>query len=250
MRIVTWNLNNAGAASKREARVWQHLLSELKPDVALLQEARLPGSAKSSIEALADADGTVLSAGASSRGWGSAVYVRSGAIHELPSAGFEGKPGYCIAVEYRQAGGSAFAFASLHAPTVPTVFPRLDDCIRDLETRYAASHLLVMGGDLNTARVAERRWPGYGHGRFWNGVDGGRLFDCHYALHGRETNTLVRKKKEMNIQDDHVLIRHDLGRHVVRVFVPDEESFRALDLSDHLPLVVDFDEQFGLDPSK
>ena len=88
MRIVTWNMNNAGSARRREARAWEYLLEVLRPDVALLQEVRFPGSLKSSLDA--PTLGSILHHEFSAHhGWGTAIYSREWAVRDLPASGGE-----------------------------------------------------------------------------------------------------------------------------------------------------------------
>ena len=73
VRIVTWNMNNAGAARRREARAWDNLLDVIRPDVALLQEVRLPGSTKSSLDPLTTGSLQYREFSAH-HGWGTAIF--------------------------------------------------------------------------------------------------------------------------------------------------------------------------------
>lgn len=156
MRIVTWNLNNAGAATKREARVWSYLREHLRPDVALLQEVREPGGEKSSIT-LRPGETAVWTL--AKRDWGTAIVAFGPEVFVVESIGFLGEPGRCVAARFGgRDDGAPLMFASLHAPTTPTVFPGLERAVADLESRYPER--LIIGGDFNTARVADKRWPG------------------------------------------------------------------------------------------
>ncbi len=63
--------------------------------------------------------------------------------------------------------------ASLHAPILGNrVFPHLAHLFGDIEQAFAGRTAIV-GGDLNTARLAEQAWPNYGHGPFFDRIDRG-----------------------------------------------------------------------------
>ena len=238
MRIVSWNMNNAGRARHREARAWEYLLDVVRPDVALLQEVRRPGSPKSSFDTLTN--GYLLHREFSAHhGWGTAIYTRNLELQELPASGFADVDGRCVFAEATAEDGNSLLVASLHAPTEPSVFPRLADCIEDVVAR-SSMRPLIIGGDFNTARAADAIWPGYQHGEFWSRVDTGWLADCHYRQHGVERNTLVRgRDNDHKVQCDHVLVSNGLVDAITSVSIPDEEEFKALDVSDHLPVVVE-----------
>ena len=72
MIVVAWNM---GRRDHRAA--WRYLPDDLAPDLGLLQETVPPNEASQW--------GCVLHARAyAEHSWGSAVYVRGGAAHELP----------------------------------------------------------------------------------------------------------------------------------------------------------------------
>ena len=237
LRIVTWNVHKASKKEDREHRVWSYLRDVIKPDIALLQEANVPGESKSTVTPLKDESvvwkGSPLKDGTDAK-WGTVIVGFGLSVKETYATGFSEKPGKCVAASV---DGTKLIAANIHAPTTPAVFPRLSNCINDLQVRYPG--VLIVGGDFNTARIAELYWPRNGHGAFWRTIDNGRMFDCHYQLHQKEINTLIRERKDPLIQDDHILVSTELGDSVVSAAIPDEVTFRNLKLSDHLPLIVD-----------
>jgi len=109
----------------------------------------------------------------------------------------------------------------------------------ELEAHLAPSSVIV-GGDLNSARLCETVWPGYGHGPFFERIDrGDRWIDCFRKYHPNEVQTFFRAKGLSPFQDDHIFATPDLETCVRAAYVIDNELTRTV--SDHIPLVVEID---------
>ena len=87
MRVITWNLNNAGSTRERDERVWDFIFNKLKADIALLQEVQNPSS-KLSILGLKEEQFIWKPVNNS---WGTAIYTKEGNLHEVEVSGFRKK---------------------------------------------------------------------------------------------------------------------------------------------------------------
>jgi len=164
MRIITWNLGYWQYTSQHD-KAWDYLLNDLKPDLALLQEVKPPQwlpSHKIVFEEIAT-------------GWGTAIYAPS---LPLSRGHFLSYPGR-VAIASSILGDLPLLFASIHAPIIKNrVFPHLNNIFEEIESKENANSA-VIGGDLNSARLAEKVWPGNGHGPFFERIDtGDRWIDC------------------------------------------------------------------------
>lgn len=94
----------------------------------------------------------------------------------------------------------------------------------------------LIGGDLNTARLAREVWPGWGHGQFWDWIDSGEaLVDSYRLFHETEQQTFFRDGSVHAFQDDHILVTPDLAPEVVSSMALDTPETHRV--SDHIPVV-------------
>src|SRR5437867_1701232 len=89
----------------------------------------------------------------------------------------------------------------------------------------------IMGGDLNTARLAEKVWPNRGHGPFWQRMEASALVDCCQRMNGRELRTVFTKRGKHPFQDDHLFVTGDLAPSLRACNVIETEVTRRV--SDH-----------------
>jgi exonuclease III len=234
MRIVAWNMNGWDRGGTH-GLAWAFLLEELQPDIALLQEAKLPETIPSeysheSTPAMTNAR------------FGSTILSRLGTLDKRWE---DNSRGPMLVAESSASSVGPLTIASIQARVQRGV-----GTIRWLrqsfdEIRPLLGKRFILGGDLNTARQAHLAWPHTGHGDFWDDVGtwglheplplGGReqqSYWGHWALNRPPTlgNTL---------QDDHVLLDAELFRTVKRCRIWDTRQVR--ELSDHGPVVVDID---------
>ena len=74
VRVVSWNLgHNTGGYARRHEEAWDYLLEELRPDVALVQEAVPPDGLDRSV---------VFVKPWAKRPWGSAIVTAPGRIRK------------------------------------------------------------------------------------------------------------------------------------------------------------------------
>jgi endonuclease/exonuclease/phosphatase family metal-dependent hydrolase len=246
MRIVTWNMDYWKHRTKWD-EAWAFLLGEVRPDIALLQEARVP-------DALAY---EVLWTSAVARGtsmreldWGSAILSRVGTLvtHLVISPEEVAKRGTVQVVSCTIIGVGETTIVNVHSRlgdgAVQKVIPNLRETFEvvlpSLGDRF------IVGGDLNTARSLDKAYgPRYGHGDFWRELDAGMLNE---ALPGdneeRQSYWGTAKGPTAGIlQDDHLFFDAETFRLVSESRVWDTPQIR--ELSDHGPIVVDLDLSAG-----
>ncbi len=223
IRVATWNLGYWQFRRHHE-RAWEYLRQEIKPDIAFLQECH-------PINVSADEQ---IFFKEIYRGWGTAIYVRSFPAEEIE---FFQYPGRVVgAVAYLPKIPRLY-LASIHAPILNhRVFPHLDDIFSEIEGRYAGLPSII-GGDLNSARLAEEAWPGYGHGPFFKRIDQSWFVDCRRHFFEAEIQTIFRPRQKFPFQDDHIFVSQDLADRVSDYQVLHNGVTRTV--SDHIPVVID-----------
>jgi endonuclease/exonuclease/phosphatase family metal-dependent hydrolase len=164
VKLATWNLG-FWQFRRTHDDAWAYLREEICPDIALLQEVKPPEL--QSDEALVFRP--------VHREWGTAVYACGLTLQELIIPRYPGR----VAAAITHIHGREIALASVHAPIIGgRVFPHLNFIFDELETALK-NRATIIGGDLNSARLCEEVWPGYGHGPFFERIDRGPFVDCH-----------------------------------------------------------------------
>lgn len=241
MRVVTWNMNYWKRPATH-AEAWDFVLNELRPDIALVQEAAVP-------------DGTgyeVLSTKAVDRGtlkesvWGSAILSRVGKPETkvaLSAADVAARGAVQIA-SCAIAGLGTTTLANIHSrlgegtvKVIPNLRRTFEIIMCELQDRF------IVGGDLNTGRLLGRVYPKeYLHAAFWDEVDRSKLKESlpggleerqSYWGHGNDNKGPTRDM----LQDDHLFFDAETIQQVGECRVWDTKKVRAL--SDHGPVVAD-----------
>jgi endonuclease/exonuclease/phosphatase family metal-dependent hydrolase len=167
--------------------------------------------------------------------WGTALYARGLTLREIDLPRYQGR----LAAGILTKGALTFAAVSVHAPIIrDRVFPHLDYIFDDIEAAMKTQSAIV-GGDLNSARLCEIAWPGYGHGPFFERIARGPFVDCHWQLNGKEIQTFFRKNSSPPFQDDHIFASPDLAERLTFCSVVNNASTRRL--SDHIPIIAELD---------
>lgn len=227
MKILTWNLGYWQHSAFHD-EAWNYLCNDLKPDIAFLQEVRPPSWIPH--HALLFEECT--------RRWGTAIFTPSLTWQKEDFALY---PGRVAAASIALDKNLCLFVASIHAPIIKDrVFPYLAEIFTKLESQFARKSAVV-GGDLNSARLAEKVWPGNGHGPFFAQIDkGDRWVDCYRKFHSTEVQTFFRANSVNPFQDDHIFASCDLENSIrTPSYVINNELTRRF--SDHIPLVVDID---------
>lgn len=226
MKILTWNLGY-WLHSLQHSVAWNYLYNDIKPDLAFLQEVKPPAWVSRHTLIFEEIKG----------GWGTAIYSPSLKLSKKPFSLYPGRvaAGYILLSE-----NLSIFVASIHAPIIKNrVFPHLANIFSELESNLISNSVIV-GGDLNSARLAERVWPGHGHGPFFERIDKGDTWvDCCRRVNPQELQTYFRKKSAHPFQDDHIFISRDLSDCIKSCNVLDNELTRSV--SDHIPLIAELD---------
>jgi endonuclease/exonuclease/phosphatase (EEP) superfamily protein YafD len=237
MRIVSWNLGANSVSKKFRDRAWHHLLDPdgLDADVALVQEAIPP-------DWLDERHHVHWRRSWPEPGpiWGTGIVVKKTyslepIVREVPDTR--------LVMARLTTGDQEFLVSSIHAFTTmdPAYFTdgRSLRFIDRLQANFDAirndcTDRFIVGGDLNSGRIAESTWPGHGHEAFWAALDQARFHSCPWSSTGEEVTTYTHPSGPFSGQADHVLLDARTAQGVVTT-VP----VLPAPLSDHLPLVVD-----------
>jgi len=223
MRVVTWNLD-FWQHKATHSKAWGYLRNNIKPDLALLQEVSPPKLSKDECFLFKHVHGS----------WGTALYSRGISLEELP---FQTHSERVAAAMAKLEAGKEIAVVSIHAPIIEQrVFPYLDRIFDEVES-LVSGRAFIVGGDLNTARLAERVWPGHGHGPFFERIAKGQFFDCVQKFFAEEPQTVFRPGQKHAFQDDHIFVSHDFTDKVESCNILNNNLTRAV--SDHIPVAIE-----------
>jgi endonuclease/exonuclease/phosphatase family metal-dependent hydrolase len=226
MRIVTWNLAYWQHSSHHD-KAWDYLCNYIRPDIALIQEVK-PSSWLPRHTIVFEEI---------TRGWGTAIYSPSLPLSRRCLSRY---PGRAVLASTILDGDFVLLVASIHAPIINgRVFPHLNNIFVELESmEYKCS--AVIGGDLNSARLAEKVWPGNGHGPFFERIDRGDIWiDCCRRFNAEELQTFFRDTCAHPFQDDHIFVSRDLSARIRSCNVLNNDLTRSV--SDHIPLIAELD---------
>ncbi|MEE9182591.1 MAG: hypothetical protein V3U33_08505 [candidate division NC10 bacterium] len=221
MKVITWNLGYWEHKDTQD-EAWSYLRKTIRPDLALLQEIRPP-------ELMT---GEALVFQEAHRGWGTAIYSRELPLDNVP---LWEDPGRVIGASVSLPNGDRLHLASIHAKTQPAVFPRLANIMEEI-TETFADRTAVVGGDLNSARLAEDVSPGNGNRQFWERMDSdsSSLVDSCQRINGKELQTTFRKDADYTFQEDYLFVSRDILSGLEGCNVIDTKETRRW--SDHIPL--------------
>lgn len=241
MRIVTWNIHCFNA---QQEKTLGYLINTIKPDVALLQEA------KSEIEAVSKLHGYNIfghSIGGK-RNWGSYVAIKN-TIDAEPLV-LSVDPGWIVGVTFSNIRSKPVHAISLHTRLKDReerpfdyVIPHLYSVFDNLEPIITNKIDCIIGGDFNADVMFDRKEnhpEGKAHTPFFDHLekDLGLVNCTKQCLPQKRTQTFFKGKSDNSgIQDDYVFVSANLKDNIM-CHVPDRDSILTT-LSDHLPIVVD-----------
>lgn len=243
MRVITWNMNQ-----RMDGWDW---LRDQAPDIALLQEARLPdverGNWRSIVHNVKHAD------------WGTAVVSRE--IELVPHAPNTSTPYLAQlagSVAVAQAPEWGMWFAAMHSHDKPVPNETLEGLDTDQVPRCQPGRTweidligyelpgvfdtgrFVAGGDLNSSLAMDDVGGAFGGNReLFDNLAGQGFVDCRPRFSPEEQQTWFRKG-DRPYQLDHVFADAETEARVIRWDVIREPA-ETLRLSDHAPIVVEFD---------
>jgi endonuclease/exonuclease/phosphatase family metal-dependent hydrolase len=254
MRIVSWNMGMGPPGGRHQSvhhRAWHYLLG-LGPDLAFLQEAFPPTWVRTA--------GTLVQ-GPITR-WGSAIFspryplerhrvLEGSHLHALGdylAFGLASLPDgsevflasvHAVAREASQAQIGMLDPATVSRQSVgrpwvnDVVFAGLEEMVR--------GRRFIAAGDWNTARLFDAAYGGTAGAEFFDRAREHGWVECARKLHPEEVQTWFRAGNRP-YQLDHVFCDPALGERLQAVRVA-AEAATELGLSDHAPLVLDFEVQ-------
>jgi hypothetical protein len=250
MRVVSWNMGMAHHSRGQPGlhdQAWHYLLG-LGPDLALLQETLPPGWVRN--------EGTLVCGPFKQSG--SAIFSPRFPIERflLPSKSVLRPLGAYLAYGVASLPdgtdalvGSAHAvdrqatrvhLAGLDPATIarPSVKrPRINDVVfAGLEELARERTPFIFGGDWNTGRSQSNKKAGE---EFFSRARDSAWYDCVWEKRGEEVRTWFREG-DLIIQNDHVFCDKALGSRLTAVSAAGD-AVTELGLSDHAPLILDFD---------
>ncbi len=231
LRVVTWNMNHNRKAGKC---AWDFLRYEVKPDIALVQEAHLPVDILPG-EQFIYPDTVTGSIGASG------IWSRERPLHRAPLAtSFTDALVACKVILPN--GKPPLLAISMYGTFDATshVTPNLHRMISDLHVLLidkAYKGRIMIGGDWNIDRKYNEINPGKApqHRLVFE-----RLEDPFYGLvrYNKEALRTIRHRSQHSYQDDYIYVSKALMGKVSCEVV---DYPVARELSDHLPVVAEFE---------
>jgi hypothetical protein len=252
MRIVSWNMGYSPFSSYKDThdQAW-HFLLGLGPDLALVQEARPPAWVRGECNLI---QGPIEQ-------WGSAIVSTRLPLSRaaIPRDNVLRRFGTYLAFATASLpDGNDTLVVSVHSPAEPATRQQLEGIapkpIRRPGTKTVMMNDLVfhglqpqlvgdrfvIGGDWNTGLTQGSNEGRTAGADFFSRAKKRGWFDCvHRAFGDEELHTTFIPKSKV-IQDDHIFCDKDLGAALTgKPWVAGDA--RTVKLSDHAPLVIDFD---------
>jgi endonuclease/exonuclease/phosphatase family metal-dependent hydrolase len=235
-RVVAWNMRQAAASS----RAWGYL-HELDPDIALLQEVTAIPSG------IADRF-SVIARRASWRDgqpqrFSTAVVAAPGACTSDPlrhdtrwvNDELERFAGNLVSTRV-QMGASELCVVSVHSPAWEICPERL----AGIDT--SAVKLIQSRGDFNLSETFDA-WPGgpRGNREYLDRMISSGYTECLRESTGQLTPTFRHSGGSVRAQIDHIFVSSSLANSLVTCDVGPAERVFGGGLSDHLPIIANFD---------
>jgi endonuclease/exonuclease/phosphatase (EEP) superfamily protein YafD len=250
MRVITWNMGMADRSRrfvKTHDQAWRYLLG-LSPDLAFLQETLPPDWVESEGRVVRDPF----------EKWGSLIFSSRLAIEPfaLPeNSPLRALPNYLAFAEVPLPDGTQAIAASIHAPPRraegdvlggrdpeklrrSVEGPKYNDAIFAGLAPLVEGRRFILAGDWNTARRQGTERDSRAGEEFFARVREAGWHDCVWGKRQDEIRTWFGPGKLQ--QDDYVFCDPSLRESVDEVSVA-EDAATERHLSDHAPLIVDFD---------
>jgi hypothetical protein len=251
MRVISWNMGMASESRGKPGlheQAWHYLLG-LGPDLAFVQEALPPSWVRT--------EGTLIQ-GPSKR-WGSALFSPRYPLERLPLPNGSNLRAFgtylAFAVAQLPDGTDAFV-ASVHARAATVTQAQLGDLRPDEARRPSArvprvndaifagllrlvGERFIVTGDWNTARKQGSEYKDKLGGEFFARARDQGWYDCVGEKYGKEEVRTWFGAGQIR-QDDHVFCDQVLGQQAGKPWVA-REAATELGLSQHAPLILDFD---------
>ncbi len=273
MRVITWNVNGAN----KESQVWR-LFLEFKPDIALLQE--IGGMPEVITEEMGILSRVAIRKTGDPQRFSTAVLVHGRIVEEI---NLESEYGWVndelsffhgnfIACEVVLHSHERLQVVSVYSPAWrvneerlrgidvsavrlkdnPDVWPTeiiwsaLKDTVADNES-------WVVGGDYNSSETFDKEWQdlhgirfrirGYGNKEILDRMNELGFAECLRGHNDRIVPTFRHSSGEIAHQMDHLFVTHNLYSRLDTCEAGDQSIVFGNSLSDHLPIIADFEEQ-------
>lgn len=271
MKIVTWNVHGA----KRDSPSWE-LLSDLYPDIALLQEVgSIPESIAETFDVLSRP--AIYKNGRPQR-FSTAVLVKGKIVEQVVLSSeyewvnnelefFKGNFVGCVLQPYNH---NALKVISVYSPAWPVDKERLaevdvckiktktnpnvwatDILWAALKNTVSKDEIWVVGGDYNSSETFDANWQDRNNKRFGSRSSGNA--ETLERMYGLGLTECLRKFNNENIiptfrhskgpvqhQIDHLFVSNGLYSRLEKCSVGDQAAIFGKSLSDHLPIIADF----------
>ena len=208
---------------KTHPEAWQYLLAELRPDVALVQEALF------SAVPMSMPGGQLFWSEDRGSESGSAIFVRDGLA--ATRVALQSKGSYVAAVQLT-VGGSPTLVASVHVG--PPDYKKHLRMLADGLSEAVDGRRFVVGGDFNAARHWDDVYGGCWYTNYFDDLAQRRFHDCHWAQHGKEVQSFWGHQAREAYQCDHLFVDPATAPHVSDCAIVDNADVRRL--SDHGPI--------------
>ena len=260
MRVITWNLMGA----KESSEAW-NILSDLQPDIALLQEViRIPEKIAVSYDIKFQ---PAIGKNGKSQNFGTAILVKGKIVDELPLSSdyfwvnhelerFKGNLLSCVA---QTAQIRKLNLISVYSPAWPvdvSKYPGIDVTPVKLKSnpKIWLTEILwsalkkanlndipwIVGGDFNSFITFDASF-GSVNREIQERMNELGLTECLRKYNGKPVPTFRnRKDGQVAHQIDHLFVTSDVGSTLGKCTTSDEFIVFGKEISDHLPIVADF----------
>jgi endonuclease/exonuclease/phosphatase family metal-dependent hydrolase len=202
---------------------WRYLIEQLRPDVALVQEALF------SAEPAARRHGQLFWSDDKGRDSGTAIFVRNGLTAQNIALRSSGS--YIAGAEVA-VSGVPILVASIHVG--PPNYMKHLRALADNLVPVVGGRRFVVGGDLNAARHADTVYGGRRFAEFFEDLASREFHDCHWLYRQEEVPSFWGRQAQHEYQCDHLFVDLPSGKFVDECRIIDNSTVRML--SDHGPM--------------
>lgn len=261
MRILTWNLRRATDTS-----VAWNILTDLGPDIALLQEVTSIPSAVSDLFDIKFC--RAINKNGTPQKFGTAIFVKGEIIKELPLSSeydwvnreLERFAGNLLSCTVQPTGCPMLNIISVYSPAWPidtSKYPDVDITKVKLklnpelwvtEILWSALNKAnlkgipwIVGGDLNSSETFDLTFSS-GNREILDRMEALGFTECLKKHNGRLTPTFKNPKGgKMIHQIDHLFVTDSLFSRIIGCTTGDKLNIFENSISDHLPILADFE---------
>lgn len=205
-------------------------MNELRPDVALVQEALL-----SKVEAVRDTFAVKVCELATGVDAGTAVLVRGRDVTDAKAIAVSASS-YAATVEVKTEAGP-LTVVSAHVFPGKEQHVDLARFVKLLAGTFEGP--VLVGGDFNSARRFDEVYGGKKHAGFFEAMAAAGFHEPHWRIHGKEVQSFWGRQAKEAYQDDHFFVSESWAGRVRECRVVDDAVVRRV--SDHGPVVLEIE---------